>query len=376
MIKLLDQRPVNHLLAVEPDESESELWRGLKNRKCGSAPGGDGKFVDLNKAMCAPLEGGSGRGLTKLLEVVRYIRVWRTEKVEESWLVGKLRLLPKSGDLSNPNNWRGITLLAMIAKLFCPVLSNRMTSQMQVIGLEAQCGFMPGKSTVDAIFTMRVSLQKRFGFQKDTWVLFVDFVKAFDTVPREMLFRVLARLGFPPKIVNLVRLFHENVTLEVDLDDDGNTIIIKYNIGVKQGDTLAPILFLCYIQAVLETLFPKFEDAGIEKLMFRSMQPKRAVNGEIAAGSLMVKPAVFHSSICKAPSLPKCVVVHTRSITIVPPSAGPTNCPKPSSLFAPRAVQLIGAQVRWKRGSCTKRKPCPVKSPRTPVARLAHSPSY
>ena len=35
----------------------------------------------------------------------------------------------------------------------------------------------------------------------------------------------------------------ENVTLEVDLDDDGNTIIIKYNIGVKQGDTLAPVLF-------------------------------------------------------------------------------------------------------------------------------------
>jgi hypothetical protein len=122
---------------------------------------------------------------------------------------------------------------------------------------------------------MRVSLQKRFRFQKDTWVLFVDFVEAFDTVPREMIFRVLARLGFPPKIVNLVRLFHENVTLEVDLDDhDGNTItrtiIIKYNIGLKQGDTLAPVLFLCqcYIQAVLETLFPKFEDASIEKLMF------------------------------------------------------------------------------------------------------------
>jgi hypothetical protein len=48
-------------------------------------------------------------------------------------------------------------------------------------------------------------------------VLFVDFVKAFDTVPREMLFKVLARLGFPPKIVNLVRVFHENMILEVDL---------------------------------------------------------------------------------------------------------------------------------------------------------------
>ena len=65
----------------------------------------------------------------------------------------------------------------MISKLFCSVLSNRMTSHMQVIGLEAQCGFMPGKSTVDAIFTMRVSLQKRFRFQKDTWVLFVALLR-------------------------------------------------------------------------------------------------------------------------------------------------------------------------------------------------------
>jgi hypothetical protein len=74
---------------------------------------------------------------------------------------------------------------------------------------------------------------------------------------------------------------------------------MKYKIGVKQGDTLrlAPVLFfkLCYIVAVLETFFPKFEAAGIEKLMFRSMQPKPAVDGVMAAsaGSLMVKPAVF-----------------------------------------------------------------------------------
>ncbi len=72
----------------------------------------------------------------------------------------------------------------------------------------------------------------------------------------------------------------------------------------------------------METLFPKFEAAGIEKLKFRSMQPKPAVVGEMAAGSLMVKPDVFHSSISHAPSLPKSVIVHTGNIAIVPQSAG------------------------------------------------------
>ncbi len=67
IIKHIDQRPLNHLLAAEPDEHE--LWKVLKNRKCGSAPGGDGKVVDFYKAICAPLVGGPGRGLTKLLEV-------------------------------------------------------------------------------------------------------------------------------------------------------------------------------------------------------------------------------------------------------------------------------------------------------------------
>ena len=50
--------------------------------------------------------------------------------------------------------------------------------------------------------------------------LFVDFVKALDTVPREMPLRVLAsaRLGFPPKIASLVRLFHENLNMALEVD--------------------------------------------------------------------------------------------------------------------------------------------------------------
>ena len=49
----------------------------------------------------------------------------------------------KVGRSQQSEYWAGITLLAVIAKLFCSVLPNRMTSHMQMIGLEAQCGFMP-----------------------------------------------------------------------------------------------------------------------------------------------------------------------------------------------------------------------------------------
>ena len=67
-----------------------------------------------------------------------------------------------------------------------------------------QFGFMPGKSAIDAVFSMRTSLERRYMAQLDSWALFIGFVKAFDTVPREMLLLVLGHLGFPPKIASLV----------------------------------------------------------------------------------------------------------------------------------------------------------------------------
>ena len=130
-------------------------------------------------------------------------------------------------------------------------------------------------------------------------MLFVDFFNAFDTARASGdALQGACKLAsesdpLPPKIVSLVRLFHANVTLEVDLDDDGNTIIItgKYNIRVKQGGTLARVLFLCCIQvqAALETrtLFPgggsrrrrrpKLEAAGIGKLRCPSASPVQAL---------------------------------------------------------------------------------------------------
>jgi hypothetical protein len=93
----------------------------------------------------------------------------------------------------------------------------------------------------------------------------------------------------------------------MELEIRSSSLASIIGVNLKQGDTLAPDsdLFLCYIQvqAALETLFPKFEATGIEKLMFRSMQPKRAVNrdGEMAAGSLMVKPVSFIAACVKLP---------------------------------------------------------------------------
>ena len=63
--------------------------------------------------------------------------------------------------------------------------------------IDSQCGFRPERGTADATFSLKLALKKRREHNLETWVVFVDFVKAFDRVPRELLWETLARFGVP-----------------------------------------------------------------------------------------------------------------------------------------------------------------------------------
>lgn len=93
---------------------------------------------------------------------------------------GRLKLLPKKGDLSGPNNWRGIMLLVAPRKVVSSVISNRLQEFLKTEGMEEQCGSMPGRGCSDASFSLQMALSKRKEHGLPTWALFVDLVKAFD----------------------------------------------------------------------------------------------------------------------------------------------------------------------------------------------------
>jgi hypothetical protein len=66
--------------------------------------------------------------------------------------------------------------------------------------LEEQAGSTPGKGCADATFTLKTALQTLREHGQESWVLFVDLVKAYDTVNREMLWKILTTLGVPERI--------------------------------------------------------------------------------------------------------------------------------------------------------------------------------
>ena len=95
------------------------------------------------------------------------------------------------------------------------------------------------------------SLKKRREHGLESWVLFLDLIKAFDRVPREMLWSVLELFGVPVKLIRLLQSLHANVQVNFIVNDITKTIPSR--IGVKQGDILGPLLFIFYLAAVMTT---------------------------------------------------------------------------------------------------------------------------
>ena len=117
---------------------------------------------------------------------------------------------------------------------------------------QRQNGFMMHRGCTDAVFCLKVALQKRKEHMQDSWVLFIDLVKAFDTVNRTALIAILKKFGVPSQLAVLIERLHTDVKVKLKV---GTTdILFDATIGVKQGDNMAPVLFLFYIHAAIEVM--------------------------------------------------------------------------------------------------------------------------
>ena len=193
----------------------------------------------------------------------------------------RLKILPKKGDLRDLNNWRGIMLLDAASKVVSMIINSRLQLLLKEVGIEEQNGFMGGRGGSDGIFCIRQALKKRREHGKESWVLFVDLVKAFDSVPRDVLFTVLAKFGVPPHLVSVIKRM--NMDLQVIFDLNGEPVAVPCTVGVKQGCPLSPTLFLFVMQACLESL-EKAMPADA-KLQFRTNTRTQGRNGGHVSGT-------------------------------------------------------------------------------------------
>ena len=98
--------------------------------------------------------------------------------------------------------------------------------------------------------------------KRATWmpVYSVDFVKACDTVTRELLFIILGKLGCPPKFIRIIKKLYTDVHARLAVDGEF-TQSFEYNSGIKQGCKLSPTRFSFYAAVLLWLAFKKIKHA-------------------------------------------------------------------------------------------------------------------
>ena len=157
-------------------------------------------------------------------------------------------LFKNKGSPNDPDNYRGITLLSCIGKLFTAAINLRLTNYVEQTGAigDEQAGFRAGYSTVDHIFTLHAILDIYLHRKERLYCAFVDYKKAFDLVDRSSLWIKLISHGINGKIVNAIYNLYANAKSCVKYNGSISSPF-ACSVGVRQGENLSPMLFAIYL---------------------------------------------------------------------------------------------------------------------------------
>ena len=112
-----------------------------------------------------------------------------------------------------------------------------------------QFGFMPGRGTTDPIFIMRQLHEKYLGKGKDLYFMFIDLEKAFDRVPRKVLWWALRKLLVPEWLVCTIQAMYSGAKSAIRINGQFSAEF-GVTVGVHQGSVLSPLLFIIVMEAL------------------------------------------------------------------------------------------------------------------------------
>ena len=247
----IPQQPTEASLNDPP--SPEEIVGAIKAMKNNKASGGDGIPAEIYK------EGGP-----KIQEQIHQfsVKVWTYVALPPELKDAMIVNLFKKGDKAICGNYRGISLLSIAGKIITRILNKRLKRLAEKILPESQCGFRPFRGTTDMIFTARQLQEKCYEQNQPLYIAFIDLTKAFDSVNRSLLWEILSKIGCPDKFVQILRLFHDDMSATV-LSNGMVTEPFLVKSGVKQGCVIAPTLFSIFIATVLHLIKDKVP-TGIE----------------------------------------------------------------------------------------------------------------
>ncbi len=161
----------------------------------------------------------------------------------------------KEKDKRIPLNYRGISLLSCAAKIYSSILCERVLNffELNTTLVEEQNGFRKKRTCADHIFTLNSIVRNRMEEGSQTFAAFIDFQKAFDCVNHDFLYSKLINAGVDGKLYRSIKALYSCNRARVRLNNM-YTDWFPCKQGLRQGDSLSPILFSLFINDLAEEL--------------------------------------------------------------------------------------------------------------------------
>ena len=175
-----------------------------------------------------------------------------------AWALCAITPIHKSGPVTDPGNYRGIAVGTVLAKMYATLLNSRLTKWAEANDLRAagQAGFRQDHRCSDHLLVLRTVIEQQRIVKAPLYTCFVDFKKAYDTVPRDMLWTKLQRLGVHGWFLDGIKALYAEVPMAVKTAQ-GLTCTFDSVMGVKQGCPLSPTLFGLYLDDLEDAMRAK-----------------------------------------------------------------------------------------------------------------------
>ena len=226
-----------------------ELVQAMRRMKNGKAKDGSGVVAEMVKQ--------GGRTLHEaILKLFNDVLV-PGALPPESWRRTRLKVIFKKGDPKLPNNYRPIAILPVLYKLFSRMLCHRVQNSVLQAQSPDQAAYRPGFSTEDHLLTCTLLFERCREWSQDLWLGLCDFEKAFDTVERNSLWKVLIDLGVERCYVEILQRLYSSQEAVVDGALQSRPFSLLR--GVKQGDPISGLLFLALMEVCFRSLCGKWK---------------------------------------------------------------------------------------------------------------------